>query len=214
MIGTVLSQITDVVARGKKVYVINNDTTNVELRQAIFQPDTADAARLAAKLMLSAIGKKGKVLIFEGSMEVSQARIRSEAFQEYMADHKQIEILTEPGELDPNEAYKQTLEYLKEHPDVNGIYVTTGTPANIAQAVEDSGLKIKMVVYDHSQEFFRFIKKDVIVSAIGQDPFGQGHDPVIWMYNSLVTGEALPSEFMSCRAKIVDKTNVDNLLEV
>ena len=118
------------------------------------------------------------------------------------------------GALYPEEAYAQTMEYLKEHPDLTGIYVTTGNPEAVAKAVEDSGLKIKLVVYDHTQGIFRYIKKGIIVAAIGQDPFGQGHDPVIWMYNSLVTGEALPSEFMSCRSKIVDKTNVDNLLEV
>ncbi|MBP5281407.1 MAG: substrate-binding domain-containing protein [Lachnospiraceae bacterium] len=214
LIGTINSQIAEVVAKGKKVYVINTDTSATELRQAVFQPDTADAAELAAKIMANTLGKKGKVLIFEGSREVAQMCIRSDAFQDYMEAFKQIEIVVEPGELDPQISYQQTLTYLQEHPDVKGIYVTTGTPASIAQAVEDSGLKVKLVVYDHSQEIFQYIKKGIIVSAIGQDPFGQGHDPVVWMYNSIVTGEPLPSEFMKCRAKIVDKTNVDNLLEV
>ena len=214
LVGTIIDQITEVVQRGKKVYVINNDLAEKELRQAVFQPDTAEAAQLAAKIMINAIGKKGKILIFEGSREVSQACIRIDAFQDYVSNYKQIEILSEPGDISPDGAYLQAKEYLKEHPEVNGIYVTTGTPAPIARAVEESGLKIKMVVYDHTQEIFHYIKKGIIVSAIGQDPFGQGHDPVIWMYNSLVTGEELPAEFMSCRAKIVDKTNVDNLLEV
>ena len=214
LVGTIDEQLEAEVAKGKKVYVINTDTGSTNLRQAIFQPDTAEAALLAAKLMINAIGKKGKVLIFEGSRELDQARIRSDVFQEYFENYNKIEIFTELGALYPEEAYAQTTEYLKEHPDLTGIYVTTGTPEAVAKAVEDSGLKIKLVVYDHTQGIFRYIKKGIIVAAIGQDPFGQGHDPVIWMYNSLVTGEALPSEFMSCRSKIVDKTNVDNLLEV
>ncbi|MBR4732731.1 MAG: substrate-binding domain-containing protein [Lachnospiraceae bacterium] len=214
LVGTIDEQLEAEVAKGKKVYVINTDTSSTNLRQAIFQPDTAEAALLAAKLMINAIGKKGKVLIFEGSRELDQARIRSDVFQEYFENYNKIEIFTEMGALYPEEAYTQTTEYLKEHPDLTGIYVTTGNPEAVAKAVEDSGLKIKLVVYDHTQGIFQYIKKGIIVAAIGQDPFGQGHDPVIWMYNSLVTGEALPSEFMSCRSKIVDKTNVDNLLEV
>lgn len=214
LVGTIDEQLEAEVAKGKKVYVINTDTSSTNLRQAIFQPDTAEAALLAAKLMINAIGKKGKVLIFEGSRELDQARIRSDVFQEYFENYNKIEIFTEMGALYPEEAYAQTTEYLKEHPDLTGIYVTTGNPEAVAKAVEDSGLKIKLVVYDHTQGIFRYIKKGIIVAAIGQDPFGQGHDPVIWMYNSLVTGEALPSEFMNCRSKIVDKTNVDNLLEV
>ncbi len=214
LVGTIDEQLEAEVAKGKKVYVINTDTSSTNLRQAIFHPDTAEAALLAAKLMINAIGKKGKVLIFEGSRELDQARIRSDVFQEYFENYNKIEIFTEIGALYPEEAYAQTTEYLKEHPDLTGIYVTTGNPEAVAKAVEDSGLKIKLVVYDHTQGIFRYIKKGIIVAAIGQDPFGQGHDPIIWMYNSLVTGEALPSEFMSCRSKIVDKTNVDNLLEV
>lgn len=214
LVGTIDEQLEAEVAKGKKVYVINTDTSSTNLRQAIFRPDTAEAALLAAKLMINAIGKKGKVLIFEGSRALDQARIRSDVFQEYFENYNKIEIFTEIGALYPEEVYAQTAEYLKEHPDLTGIYVTTGTPEAVAKAVEDSGLKIKLVVYDHTQGIFRYIKKGIIVAAIGQDPFGQGHDPVIWMYNSLVTGEALPSEFMSCRSKIVDKTNIDNLLEV
>ncbi|MBR6477658.1 MAG: substrate-binding domain-containing protein [Lachnospiraceae bacterium] len=214
LIGTIVDQISEVVSKGKKVYVINNDTTSTELRQAVFQPDNADSAELAAKIMANALGKKGKVLIFEGSREVSQMRDRIETFEACIEGIKGMEILNEPGEIDPQKAYDQTMAYLQEHPDIKGIYVTTGTPASVAKAVEDSGLKIKLVVYDHTQEIFQYIKKGIIIAAIGQDPFGQGHDPVVWMYNSIVTGEALPSEFMKCRAKIVDKTNVDNLLEV
>ena len=214
MVGTIEDQLAEEVNKGKKVYLINNDSTSTELRQAIFQPDNADTATLAAKLMLNAIGKKGKILLLQGSMDVTQTKIRNEVFEEFFEDYKQIELVAEPGDIDVENASVQIRDYLKEHPDINGIYVTTGVPASVAKGVEESGLNVKLVVFDHSQEIFRYIKKGIIVAAIGQDPFGQGHDPVIWMYNSLVTGEALPSEFMSCRAKIVDKTNVDNLLEV
>lgn len=58
------------------------------------------------------------------------------------------------------------------------------------------------------------IKKGIISAAIGQDPFGQGHDPIVWMFNSIVTGKPLPSDNMKCRANVVDKNNVDSLVGV
>ena len=94
------------------------------------------------------------------------------------------------------------------------MYITNGTPLPVARAIEESGRKIKLVMFDHSQKIFEYIKKGIIVAAIGQDPFGQGHDPIIWMYNSIVTGEQLPNEIMKCRSNVVDHNNVDSLIEV
>ena len=213
-IGTVVDRIEDVMSRGKKVYLLNCDINDKEHRNAIFQMDTADSAVLASKIMLNALNRKGKILILEGSREVTSNVINSDTFQDCMESHKKIKIDTLPGTLEAGEIYRQVKEYLAENPDTNGIYVLTGHPAQVARAVEESGLKVKLVVYDHSQEVFQYIKKGIIVAAIGQDPFGQGHDPVIWMYNSIVTGEPLPAEYMKCRSNVVDKTNVDNLLEV
>lgn len=213
-VGTIQDRVAEVLSKGKKVYLINADTSESDCRNAIFQMDTADSAKLAAKIMANAIGKKGKVLIITGSLEVTSNVINLEAFEDSIARYKGISLDKVSGSIDEKEAYEQTREYLSEHPDIKGIYVLVGVQASIAKAVEDSGVKAKLVVYDHSQAIFQFIKKGIIVAAIGQDPFGQGHDSVVWMYNSLVTGEPLPSEFMKCRSSVVDKTNVDNLLEV
>ena len=213
-VGTIEDSIADVLSKGKKVYMLNCDTSQKELRNAAFQMDTADAAALAAKILANAINRKGNVLIVEGSREITSIVIGSDTFQDSMENYKKIHIDVINGMLEPEDSYRQIKEYLEEHPDTNGIYVMTGTPTSVARAVEESGLKIKLVVYDHTQEIFQYIKKGIIVAAIGQDPFGQGHDPVVWMYNSIVTGEPLPTEYMKCRSNIVDKTNVDNLLEV
>ena len=214
-VGTVQGRITELLQQGKKVYLLNSDTEDKSLRNAVFQMDTADAAVLAAKIMANALGKKGKVALLEASREMVANCIRSDTFLDYVEDnYRKINIDIIHGEYEQDLAYRQMVAYLKENPDVNGIYVTTGTAEVTAKAVEESGLKVKLVVYDHSQDIFRYVKKGIVVSAIGQDPFGQGHDPVVWMYNSIVTGEALPSEYMKCRSNMVDKTNVDNLIEM
>ena len=213
-VGTVHERIVDLVAKGKKIYLLNNDVKDTSLRNAVFQQDLADAATLAAKIMVNAIGKKGDVLVMQGSREVVANVVRIDTFCEAMEKYPGISLDLVPSEFEDEANYKQTMEYLAEHPDTKGIYITTGTPIAVARAVEDSKSKAKLIVFDHSQEIYRYIKKGIIINAIGQDPFGQGHDPVIWMYNTLVTGEPLPSENMKCRSSFVDKTNVDNLLEV
>ena len=68
--------------------------------------------------------------------------------------------------------------------------------------------------FDHSPEIFAYIRKGVIAAAVGQDSFGQGHDPIVWIYNHIVTGEPLPSEQMICRLSVVDKDNVSTVIDV
>lgn len=202
------------IAKGKLVYLLNNDADNPRWRHTVFQPDVEEATLLAAKSMVNALDKRGNLMVYEASRDVVTNCIRSDVFQKYVADYKGIKMDVVPAERLEEDSYRQVREYLKTHSDVAGIYVTTGMPVAVARAVEDSKQQVKLVVFDHSKEIFEYIKKDIIVSAIGQDPFGQGHDPVVWVYNTVMSGEKIPSENMKCRASVVDKTNVDNMLDV
>lgn len=200
---------------GKFVYAFNGDTKDKSIRNAVFQPDTMEAATLAAKTMERALNGKGKIVVLEGGRQVEVNAIRSDGFQQYFAGNKNIQVVDVLHvEYSEEETYQATLEYLKSHKDIDGAYITTGTPVAAARAIEDLKLKTKLVVFDHSQAIFQYIKKGIIVAAIGQDPFGQGHDPIVWMYNSVVTGSPVPEENMKIRCNIVDRNNVDSLVEI
>ena len=43
------------------------------------------------------------------------------------------------------------------------------------------------MVYDIDADTLNYIKNGALTATIGQDPFGQGHDPIIHIYNYLVT---------------------------
>lgn len=214
MIGNVADKVKRAMEFGKLVYSFNCDTPEQNFRSAVFQPDVAEASVLGAKALERALNNKGKVVVLEGSREVPVNVVRSDSFQKHFEGSKGVQV-TDVVHIDysEEETYQQVMDYLKEHKDVDGMFITTGTPIAAARAIEDSKRKVKLVVFDHSQEIFRYIKKGIIVAAIGQDPFGQGYDPVIWMYNSVVTGNPLPSENMKIRSNIVDKNNVDSLVE-
>ena len=113
------------------------------------------------------------------------------------------------------DAYKKSMAMLRENPDLDVIYTVTGTPLSVVKAIEDSGRrgKTKVVCFDHSPEIYEAVKKGLIAAAVGQDAFGQGHDPIIWAYNNIVTGIPLPNEQMTCRMSVVDKDNVDTLVK-
>ena len=83
-----------------------------------------------------------------------------------------------------------------------------------AQVVEEKGRagKTKIVLYDFMRDILEYIKKGVVTCAIGQDPFRQGHDPVIYLYNYIVKRQTPPSDHMWTRIDVVDIDNVDNML--
>ena len=53
---------------------------------------------------------------------------------------------------------------------------------------------MKIVCYDFVDETMQFVKTGVITGSLGQDPFAQGHDPAIRLYNYLVEGWCLRRE--------------------
>jgi ABC-type sugar transport system substrate-binding protein len=54
-----------------------------------------------------------------------------------------------------------------------------------------------------------FVQKGVIYGTIGQDPFAQGHDPAIRLYNYLVAGEVPECGRLVTRADLVTQENID-----
>jgi ABC-type sugar transport system substrate-binding protein len=53
------------------------------------------------------------------------------------------------------------------------------------------------------------VKDGVIYGTIGQDPFAQGHDPAIRLYNFLVGGVMPECGALITRADVVTKDNID-----
>jgi ribose transport system substrate-binding protein len=89
--------------------------------------------------------------------------------------------------------------------------VTAGGPFGAAAAVEDAGKAgaIKIVSYDFVDETMEFVQKGVITGTIGQQPFAQGHDPAIRLFNYLVAGEIPPAARLLTKADFVTKENID-----
>ena len=53
-----------------------------------------------------------------------------------------------------------------------------------------------------------FVKKGVITGTIGQDPFAQGHDPAVRMFNYLVGGVAPTAGRLLTKSDFVTKANI------
>lgn len=205
-----------VAGSGMKVMMFNCDCGPNIKRVACLRPDPDEPGIIAAQAMAKQLGKKGNVGLLIGNLDVGVNVERRDSFKKEIANVKGISIVDEVIiSDDEDDVYRKTMNMLRANDNIQALYITNGFPCAAARAIDDSGRagKVKLFAFDHNQDIFRYIKKGIIAAAIGQDAFGQGHDPIVWLYNNIAADEPFPGEFIPCRLSVVDKNNVESLIE-
>ena len=202
-------------AGGMKVMAYNCDCSKDVPRVACLRPDPHEPGILGAKAAEKKLNGQGRVIMLVGDLTVNVNTERSEGFKMKIKGSKGINIAEEvivPDNFDG--VYKSAKEAISRHPEAGIIFLTNGLPLAVVKAIRDMNKvgKTSLVCFDHNAEIFSEIKSGIICAAIGQDAFGQGHDPIIWLYNNIVAGDRL-DEFIPCRLSVVDSSNVDSLIE-
>ncbi|MEN3360204.1 MAG: ribose transport system substrate-binding protein [Mycobacteriales bacterium] len=92
-----------------------------------------------------------------------------------------------------------------------GIYVTGGNPQVAAQTVASAGKTstVKVIGFDFTPENVDQIKAGNMYAAIGQDPYGQSYDTIVWLYNALVDRQKpSPDYFIPTAAVVGTRANI------
>jgi ribose transport system substrate-binding protein len=198
---------------GIPVATFNSETETENKRCFFVGADLYKQGQTAGERMAEVLGGKGKVAIITGFFAVEAHELRRLGFEEYVeANAPGIEIVDRVENQDKADiAYNQAQDFMTANPELAGIYVTAGGPFGAAAAVEDAGKAgdIKIVSYDFVDETMEFVQKGVITGTIGQQPFAQGHDPAIRLFNYLVAGEKPPAARLLTKADFVTKENID-----
>ena len=156
----------------------------------------ADSFREGEKcgaIMGELLGGKGTVAILMPSYSTVNHGLRRKGFQNALAaKYPGISIVDvlEQHE-DPSLTKSHTLELAARFPELSGIYVTEGsTPHAAAEALIECGRdkKIKLIAHDLSDATMKLLTRGVISATLSQNPYAQGHDPAIHLYNYLMTG--------------------------
>ena len=215
-LGGVESSLRQARSKGIKLMTFNCDCAKPELRLACLKSDSVAQGKVAAKAAAELIGKNGNVGILMGSNSIIGNIERRKGFVDEMAAFKSVRIAGEVSVKDDgNDVYTKTLEWLKRDPSLQVLFLTNGYPEDAARAVTDAGRagRTKVVGFDLGPALFPYIKSGAIGTIISQDSFGQGHDPIVLMYNHIVDGTPFPGEVISCRSSIADASNIDELIE-
>ncbi|MDF2613688.1 MAG: periplasmic binding domain protein [Clostridia bacterium] len=181
-------------------------------RLAFMGQDAYAAGELAGKTIEELTGGEGKVGVITGVFGATQHEQRMNGALDYIAKNVPgIKIVGKYENRDQGDkAYTLTTDMLTADPDLKVIYVTAGGPFGAAKAIKDLGLtgKVKVVCYDHTPDNLEYVRTGEIAAAIAQDPFGQGFDSCVSLYNHLVTGEKPAADFIPVKLDVVTPDNV------
>ena len=201
------------VEAGIPVATFNSETDATNGRLFFVGADLYLQGQTAARAMAEAIGGEGKVAIITGFFAVEAHELRRLGFVDTMAaEFPNIEIVSEVENTDQGDiAFTQAQDFMTAHPDLRGIYVTAGGPFGAAAAVADAGKtgEVFVVSFDFVDETMEYVQQGVIYATIGQNPYAQGHDPAIRLFNYLVAGELPPCARLVTEAAVVTAENID-----
>lgn len=183
-------------------------------RIAFMGQDAYVAGELSGEIIEEYTDGEGKIGVITGVFGATQHEQRMNGALDYLEENApNIEVIGKYENNDKAEtAYSLTQDMLTAHNDLKAIYVTAGGPFGAAKAIKDMGLtgKVGVIGYDHIPDNVEYIRSGEMVAAIAQDPFGQGFDPAVILYNYLVAGEE-PDDFIPVELDVLTSENVDEL---
>ena len=182
-------------------------------RLSYFGPDVYSAGTLAGELAIKAVDGEGEVAIFIGDLQTSINKIRRDTIVAALSKKKKVKLVAEvEAAINDKEVYIKTKETLNNFPNLKAIVITSGGFTGAVDALIECNRvgKTQIVCFDIEQRTYELMKKGIIYGAVGQDPFGQGHDPIVSMYNYLVAN-VIPENISYTRTDVIDIRNANDL---
>lgn len=194
------------------VMSFNSDFASGTKRLSYFGPNIREEGSLAAEILARSINAEGDVIIFKGDTNSTIHNVRRDAAIAKLAKFKDIKIVSEIEDTTNNlQVYKKLKEMLYYLPNVKGILFIGSGASGAAKAIREMDLvgKVKLFSFDFVDEIVDLIKEGIVYKAFRQDPFGQGHDPIIYMYNYLVANQ-VPEANTYTRTEVVDQYSISD----
>ena len=185
-------------------------------RLAVVSIDTLASGSLAADLMGSFLGGKGKVAVTLSSLAITEHAEKHKAFAGTLLGlypQMQLQETIEDHDVE-SEAYEKSAELFKKHPDLGGIYVTTEASIPVLNAARDAKMleQITFITTDLFPALVPEIRSRAVAATIYQRPRTQGRMAFRVLHEFLVEGEC-PSFQVTLAPHLVMRGNLDFFLQ-
>ena len=178
--------------------------------------DTQQAAYLAAKGAIEAMGGAGNLVHLTGNAVDSNTQRRMAGVQQAVDETGgAVSLLTTVTDIDSDlqSAQKAVSDLLAaQGGDIAGIVTTAYNPAVAAtDGVKTSGLPIKVIAIDDDPTVLQAIRDGIISGTVVQNPWGQAYVGS-WVLSALQSGHCTmntPGQYVDSGSFLVTTDNVD-----
>lgn len=194
------------------VITLNADIRETKRRCFVGQ-DAIQCGKTAAGLMCDILsGHPNKIAIISGiknNMSLSN-RVQGFCTELKKLSPNTIVLDTKYCHENDQEAEMIISDILKEHPDVDGIYMTSHGEGGVCRGLikQQKNGKIKMIASDFSEETYHYLREGIIHLLIGQDGQIQGYEPTMILYRMLFNNEQPAQEHVFTDIIIKTKYNI------
>jgi methyl-accepting chemotaxis protein len=164
------------------------------------------------EIMGEVLGGKGKIGVTTGMLTNPALALRRKGFLNCLTHrYPGIRVVgVFENFWDTDRITQGTLDLLQQHPDLDGMYGTEGIAgASIARAVAGSKWRgqVRVVAHDTNSDTMEAVKAGQITATLSQDPYAQGYEPVVHLYNHLAGGWQPPASRLLSRIEVVTRVN-------
>lgn len=200
---------------GIKVVMVND---NINAVNSLFYvgPNDDEAGKTAGQLVGMFLKGKGKIAVIRNTVNPSYSlEKRYEAFcRQVKETSSELVIIDESKQIEEAiggyDAYLAAKHYIKNVPDIAGIYNDSGSIYEVGLAVKDEKPSQKIVVVGHevSPEVNELLVQGYIDAVISQDPFFQGYYAIKNLSDFLIERKELEYKQFLTHTDIILKTNI------
>ena len=176
-------------------------------------PDDYLLGCAAADAMGSRMAEGGEILIVTVPFRHVGLELRRRGFEDTMRERFPLARIL--GVLESRAATQLTRAdvrtFIKGHPRLSGIYCTESVgAAGAIEAVARAGLSGRTVVICHDtvEATMDGVRAGLISATVAQDPYGQGRDTAIHLFNAVVHGWRPPEPRVIMPSALVTRENL------
>ena len=158
------------------------------------------------------VGGKGDVVISSSYLSTPNLVARYKGFEAALIEKFPDVHLVDAFEKldDPEETKKRLQEILKRFPHLVGLYNTEASclAAQVEVIAANGKTKqVQIITHDLMDDVMKFISSGSVRATMGQDPFMQGYDPVIHLFNFIASGWRPPANRLLTKPVLVNRDN-------
>lgn len=196
------------------VNTFNNQVESNEIKNFVGQ-DLLRSGRVAAKLMES-IAEKGQIAIIHIDEKFKNAvhmQEKEKGFRNYFTEKENTNHEITTLKLKRNNYETKFADFISDHPDVRGLFITTSKAYQIAEIIKETKLsKISIIGYDLLEKNINFLNQGTIDFLINQNPKQQVYLGISFLVDHFIFGKQISNETL-LPIDIVNSENASYYME-